>query len=140
MTPNKDDILQRLYNLMSERGVNAKQVTTDLNMSASSFTDWKNGRASPKVEALCKLSGYFCVSLDYLITGKEFHATTDEPKDEPEESSGAIMEFSNPIDAEMLNKFRRLPADCQGKVLSYIDGMLAVLPLAAEQEDARLLG
>lgn len=56
MNPNKDEILQRLYNLMGERGVNAKQVTTDLNMSASSFTDWKSGRASPKVEALCKLS------------------------------------------------------------------------------------
>lgn len=50
------------------------------------------------------------------------------------------MEFSNPVDTELLNKFHRLSAEYQGKVLSYIDGMLAVLPLAAEQEDVRLLG
>ena len=140
MTPNNDDILKRLYALMSERGVNAKQVTTDLNMSASSFTDWKSGKATPKIEALCKLSGYFGVSLDYIVTGEDFRATADEPadksEDERDEPRGVVMDFSNPVDTELLNKFHRLSAEYQGKVLSYIDGMLAVLPLAAEQEDA----
>lgn len=140
MNPNKDEILQRLYNLMGERGVNAKQVTTDLNMSASSFTDWKSGRASPKVEALCKLSTYFGVSLDYIVTGKDFLPAGEEPEAKSDEPSETVVEFSNPVDTELLNKFHRLSAEYRGKVLSYIDGMLAVLPLAAEQEDARLLG
>lgn len=123
-------ILQRLYNLMAERGVNAKQVTEALHMSASSFTDWKKGKASPGVEALSKLAPYFGVSLDYLITGHEYEPAegareTSPLPTEPETSNE--KEASNPLEDELLSKFRRLPLECQGSVMSYMDGMQAAL-------------
>ena len=142
MTGTMNPILQRLFDLMAEKGVNAKQVTDTLHMSGSSFTDWKKGRASPGVEALSKLAPYFNVSLDYLITGHEFAFTdeakprkdprSEEPSDSPEpakESESAnCQEVSNPMDVELLAKYHRLPPEYQGKVMSYLDGMLAVLP------------
>lgn len=141
-TGTMNPILQRLFDLMAEKGVNAKQVTETLHMSGSSFTDWKKGRASPGVEALSKLAPYFHVSLDYLITGHEFEFTDDaKPRSDPrsEESAGSpepaknseasnLPEISNQIDAELLVKYHRLPPELQGKVMSYLDGMLAVLP------------
>ena len=70
--PKENPILQRLLDIMAERSLTAKKVTEDCNMSASSFTDWKKGKASPGVEAISKLSAYFDVSTDYLIKGVEY--------------------------------------------------------------------
>ena len=117
-------ILQRLFDLMAERGVNAKRVTEDLRMSSSSFTDWKKGKASPGVEALSKMAPYFGVSLDYLITGHEYDppegATPRKTPPEQEELS-IQKEPSNPVEKELLAKYRRLPAEYKGNVMAYLD-------------------
>lgn len=42
-------------------------------MSREALSYYENGKRSPDVEMLVKLSQYFNVSVDYLITGKEFH-------------------------------------------------------------------
>ncbi len=112
-------ILERLYVLMEKRGVNAKRVTSELNMSASSFTDWKNGKGSPGVEALSKLAPYFGVSLDYLITGKESGA--------PPRKGNEVRLSRDARERAFLDKLRLLPPDCRERVGTYMDGMLAVL-------------
>ena len=125
-------ILQRLYDLMAERGVNAKQVTETLHMSSSSFTDWKKGKASPGVEALSKMAPYFGVSLDYLITGHEYEPPEGEPprKAPPEQEELSIQkESSNSAEEELLVKYRRLPDEYRGNVMAYLDGMISVLAL-----------
>ena len=109
-------ILERLHALMLERGVNAKQVTTVLKMSSSSFTDWKNGKGSPGVEALSKLAPYFGVSLDYLILGRESN----------------MAKRAEMRDRDFFSKFHLLPPVCQEKAVAYIDGMLDILPVSAE--------
>lgn len=140
-------ILQRLLDLMSERGLTAKQVTIDCNMSASSFTDWKKGKASPSVESIAKLSDYFHVSTDYLIKGEDFDEHSPVPADNdvdeaadstPDKDSQPVkcLEFSNPVETELLARFRRLHPEYQGRVISYIDGMLAMLPIAGEREES----
>ena len=139
--PKENPILQRLLDIMAERSLTAKKVTEDCNMSASSLTDWKKGKASPGVEALSKLSDYFHVSTDFLIKGREFEpdpileadsGTDAEAETETEAEviepvmaftpPSNFMEFSSRIDNEMLSKFRRLPPEYQGKVLSYKAG------------------
>ena len=132
-------ILDRLLALVRKRGLTEKQVTIDCKISASSFTDWKKGKASPSVETIRKLSDYFNVSTDYLIKGKEFEGGEDPDDQEQAQESSNRVEFSNPVETELLTKFRRLTPDCRGKVFSYIDGMLAVLPLldgAVVEEEA----
>ncbi|MBQ3040388.1 MAG: helix-turn-helix transcriptional regulator [Clostridia bacterium] len=51
------------------------KVAMDLCISREALSYYENGKRSPDVEMLCKLSKYFNVSIDYLIYGKEFGET-----------------------------------------------------------------
>ena len=126
-------ILERLYELMRERGTNAKRVCEELDMSNSAFTDWKNGKAKPGVVALSKLAEYFNVSLDFLILGKETAPNPDAPPVVVERVIYAGLDDSSPVDNELFGKFHRLSPENQGKVMAYMDGMLAALPLQSVQ-------
>lgn len=46
-------------------------VSKATKIPASTFTDWKNGRSTPKAEKLQKIADFFGVTLEYLVTGKE---------------------------------------------------------------------
>ena len=49
-----------------------KLFAIDLNISREALSHYENGKRSPDVEMLRKLSMYFDVSIDFLINGKEF--------------------------------------------------------------------
>lgn len=126
-------ILERIYGLMAERRMNAKYVSETLHLSNSSFTDWKKGKGNPGVEALTKMAELFNVSLDYLILGRE--AIPVPPPDNAAPTAGAsTLVFSSRADRDLYDKFHRLPADCKGRVLAYLDGMLAALPASDAPE------
>ena len=129
-------ILERLYELMRERGTNAKRVCEELEMSNSAFTDWKKGKAKPGVEALTKLAEYFNVTLDYLILGKEAAPEPDAPPVVVERVVYGRMDSSDPVDNELCGKFHRLSPENQGKVMAYMDGMLAALSSSDTRNDA----
>ena len=57
--------------LLKEKGVTAYRVSKETGIGASTFTDWKNGRSTPKQEKLQKIADYFGVTVDYLMTGQE---------------------------------------------------------------------
>lgn len=48
------------------------KVALDLSISREAISYYENGKRSPDMEMLVKLSEYFNVSIDFLITGKEF--------------------------------------------------------------------
>ena len=48
------------------------KVAMDLSISREALSYYENGRRSPDVDMLVKLSRYFNVSIAYLILGKEF--------------------------------------------------------------------
>ena len=48
------------------------KVAMDLSISREALSYYENGQRSPDVEMLVKLSRYFNVSIDYLISGKNF--------------------------------------------------------------------
>ena len=64
--------------LLEERGVTAYKVSKATGIAGSTFTDWKNGRSTPKQDKLQKIADYFGVSVDFLITGKEETAVAQE--------------------------------------------------------------
>lgn len=115
-------LLDRMKAIMEKEGIKAKQLTAELGISNSSFTDWNKGKGSPSVDALTKFADYFHVSLDYLVRGEEMKAVN-------------ILDFSNPMDAELLDKFHQLPTDLQGKVIGYVEGMLTLLPNEDKREE-----
>ncbi len=48
------------------------KVAMDLSITREAISYYENGKRSPDIEMLLKMSEYFNVSVDYLITGKEF--------------------------------------------------------------------
>lgn len=53
--------------LLHSHNVTVYQVAKATHISASTFTDWKNGRSVPKADKLARIADYFAVSLDELI-------------------------------------------------------------------------
>lgn len=114
-------LLDRVKELMDQSGIKAKQLTAELGISNSSFTDWGKGKGSPSVDTVTKIADYFHVSIDYLVRGEE-HIKNKQ------------LDFSNPIDKELLDKFHSLTPDLREKLLGYIDGMLAAMPKTEDSE------
>ena len=50
------------------------KIAMDLNISREALSYYENGKRNPDIQFLITLSNYFNVSIDFLITGKEFKA------------------------------------------------------------------
>ncbi len=61
-----------LKEIRKKKQYNQLKVAMDLSISRESISFYENGKRSPDIEMLVRLSRYFNVSIDYLITGKEF--------------------------------------------------------------------
>ena len=114
-------LLDRMKELMKQSGIKPKQLTAELGISNSSFTDWSKGKGSPSLDTVRKFADYFHVSIDYLVNGVEF-------------SSHKTLEFSNPMDKELLEKFHNLTPELREKLIGYVDGMLAAMPKSDDSE------
>lgn len=106
---NTYEILSRIKDLMNERGLNAKAVTTELNISGSTFSDWKRGKSKPTIYTLTKLSDFFHCSFEYLAYG-----TSDL-------SSNYVKLSSEQKD--LLNLYAALSEFSQAKAIAYIQGL-----------------
>ncbi len=61
-----------LQMIRKEKGYNQLKVAMDLNISREALSHYENGKRSPDVEMLRRMSEYFNVSIDFLINGREF--------------------------------------------------------------------
>ena len=61
-----------LREIRKKKGYSQLKVAMDLSISREALSFYENGKRSPDVQMLLILSDYFDVSIDFLITGKEF--------------------------------------------------------------------
>lgn len=61
-----------LQKIRKERGYSQLKVAFALNISREALSYYENGKRSPDIDMLVRMSEYFDVSIDYLITGHEF--------------------------------------------------------------------
>lgn len=61
-----------LKEIRKAKNLNQQKVAMDLNISREALSHYENGKREPSLSMLQKMSKYFNVSIDYLITGKEF--------------------------------------------------------------------
>ena len=66
----------RIAQLRRSIGMNQFQLAEKLHLSPSTIGMYEQGRRTPNVDILIQMSQIFNVSLDYLITGKEFTPST----------------------------------------------------------------
>lgn len=50
------------------------KVAMDLNISREALSHYENGKRSPDLQMLRRLSQYFHVSIDFLVNGEDFHS------------------------------------------------------------------
>ena len=58
--------------IRKQKNYNQQKVAMDLCISREALSHYENGKRSPDIDMLVLLSNYFNVSIDFLITGKEF--------------------------------------------------------------------
>lgn len=63
---------KRLRQLRQERGMTQDDLAERLQTTRSTIANWETGRTEPSIEVLQKLTKFFNVSLDYLVSGEEF--------------------------------------------------------------------
>ena len=57
--------------LLKKKGIKTSDVAAATGISNMTFSDWKKGKSTPKVDKLQKIADFFGVTLGYLTTGKE---------------------------------------------------------------------
>ena len=53
--------------LLRAKETTVYQVSKATGIAASTFTDWKNGRSTPKADKLARIAAFFGVGLDELL-------------------------------------------------------------------------
>lgn len=66
-------LMKGLREIRRARGYSQLKVAMDLNITREALSYYETGKRNPDLQMLLLLSEYFDVSIDYLITGKEFH-------------------------------------------------------------------
>lgn len=61
-----------LREIREKRQLNQLKVAMDLHISRESLSYYETGKREPSLALLVQMSDYFNVSINYLITGKEF--------------------------------------------------------------------
>lgn len=70
----------KFVNLLQKNNVSAYKVSKETKIASSNFTDWKNGKITPKNQSLQKIADYFNVPLSYFI-GEENEPQEDHEAD-----------------------------------------------------------
>ena len=73
----KEVFAENLTHYINKSGKKAVDIAASIGVSKGTFSDWKNGRSTPKTEKLRLIADYFGVSLEYMI-GKDGHDSGSE--------------------------------------------------------------
>lgn len=79
-----EPVIARILELIDKSNLTDKQILKELDISNSSIiSDWRTGRSkSPTIQNIIKLSNFFKVSTDYILTGKEkFDAISEDERE-----------------------------------------------------------
>ena len=63
--------------LIKSHNTTVYQVSKATGISASTFSDWKSGRSTPKADKLARIADYFSVSLDELLGTDSGHRSAE---------------------------------------------------------------
>lgn len=67
----KDGLLG-LKRIRHQKNYTQLKVAMDLHITREALSYYENGKRSPDLQMLRRLSAYFGVSIDFLVNGKEF--------------------------------------------------------------------
>ena len=59
--------IQKLKELIAQKGITKNKLLTDLGLGKNSFINWETRGTVPSGETLSRIADYFGVSVDYLL-------------------------------------------------------------------------
>ena len=91
--------------LLKKKGIKTSDVAAATGISNMTFSDWKKGKSTPKVDKLQKIADFFGVTLEYLTTGKE-----TKPQYYLDDETAAIAQeiFENPDTKSLFDMSRKM--------------------------------
>ena len=69
---NRNAGMLGLKAIRKQKKLNQLKVAMDLNISREALSHYENGKRSPDIQMLRRLSEYFGESIDFLINGEEY--------------------------------------------------------------------
>ena len=63
---------ERIRNLREDKDLSQQDMADYLHCTQVCYSNYENGKREPSLALLVEMSKYFNVSINYLITGKEF--------------------------------------------------------------------
>lgn len=77
------DFRDRLFDLRRQAGLSQEELANLLGLTRQAVQKWEAGTSRPDMDNLTALAGYFHVSLDYLVTGRENAGSPPPPEHTP---------------------------------------------------------
>jgi transcriptional regulator with XRE-family HTH domain len=110
----------RFKELCEKHGKSMKEVCDVIGIKPSAVSNWKKRGSLPNGDTCLKISKYFGVSVDYLMTGKDWEWEAATPAEiEFFEKDAATPQPLTKREEELLEVFHKLSADQQEEVLRY---------------------
>lgn len=103
--------------LLQENNTTTYRVAKETGISQATFSDWKRGRCTPKIDKLQKIADYFDVDLHYLLGISPFrNAKKEMEKRHTKEEIAEAEEFlRNPYFNAVAGVFEKRFAECMIK-------------------------
>lgn len=115
--------ITKLFEIMGQRGIKAKELSEAIGASTGNISDWKSGRSSPSIEVLPKIAEFFNVSTDYLL------GLDDIPNRKEEKTASNLKDDKQ----ELFNLYNHISKRDQGKLIGYAQR------LVEEQKENKLV-
>lgn len=118
-----ETIGQRIRKRRKELQLTIKDIKEATGLSIGNISDLENDKYAPSVAALIPLSIALSISIDWIVTGREFQLSENNIA-ERASGGGAARDNLMPRDVELLAKFHQLGEREQGRVEGMIDALL----------------
>lgn len=70
--------LSRIFKLIKESRLTAKDFASQAKVAGNSITDWKTGRSKPSIDALRKIAKTYKVQLEWLTGDSKYRTKQEE--------------------------------------------------------------
>lgn len=72
------ELNEKLQELRKKRGLTQEELSEALFVSRTAISKWESGRGYPSIESLKAIAGFYGVSIDELLSGKELLTLAEE--------------------------------------------------------------
>jgi len=123
------DSIDKILNLMSNRGVSAYQLSKETGIANNLVSQWRQHKQNPSIKSIKKVAKYFNVQWESLMPDDEetdenfsFNEALEKFQKTCNDNKYKEICFSN-VELEYLNSLKRLNNGGIKKVLAYIDDL-----------------